>query len=60
MPLDVFTEIIEQDYICKKAYPPMLFEEAKKKVGVNAIDVLVFMQKTWRESRVMSFSSPYL
>lgn len=38
----------------------MLFEESKKKTGVNAIDILVFMQKAWREARVMTFSGNYL
>jgi len=27
LPIDIFTEIIEQDYIFKKNYPSMLFDD---------------------------------
>jgi hypothetical protein len=60
LPVDIFIEIIEQDYLFKKNYPAMLFEEQKKKTGVNAIDILQFLSKGWREGQVMTFSSSYL
>jgi hypothetical protein len=56
MPLDVYTEIIELDYIYKKNYALMLFDESKKKVSVNPIDLLIYMQKIWRESKIMTFT----
>jgi hypothetical protein len=53
LPVDIFTEILEQDYIFKKNYPTqpaVLFDELKRKTGVNTIDVLMFLQKAWREA----------
>ena len=60
MPLDIYTEIVEQDYIYKKNYAPILFDESKKKVSVGGIVLLIFMQKIWREARLMTFAQPHL
>ncbi|CAD8200548.1 unnamed protein product [Paramecium pentaurelia] len=60
LALEIYTEIIEQDYQYKKKYNPMLFDESKKKVGVSSMDVLQFIQKVWREAKVMTFSGAYL
>jgi hypothetical protein len=43
LSLEVYTEIVEQDYQYKKKYIPILFDESKKKVGVSSMDVLQFI-----------------
>lgn len=49
-------DIIEQDYLYKKEYDTKLFDENKKKTTINSIDLLTYMLKIGRESKIMTFS----
>ncbi|KRW99762.1 hypothetical protein PPERSA_07839 [Pseudocohnilembus persalinus] len=68
IPTDIFYEIIEQDYLCKKDYNeiityPMqldehiqLFDENKKKINIQTIDLLMILIKYFNESKIMTFN----
>ncbi|CAD8195886.1 unnamed protein product [Paramecium pentaurelia] len=51
LALEIYTEIIEQDYQYKKN--TILFD-------VSSMDILQFIQKVGREAKVMTFSGSYL
>ena len=55
--MDIQTEILESDYIYKKKYDAILFDETKnKKTVVNSLDLVSLLSKLDVESRVMTFS----
>lgn len=57
IPQDLVNEILESDFIYKKKYDPMLFDEAKnKKLSVNSLDLISLLNKLSNESRLMTFS----
>ncbi|EGR29457.1 hypothetical protein IMG5_155340 [Ichthyophthirius multifiliis] len=60
LPLDIYFDIIESDYIYKKNYNPILFDESKRKFGVNSIDLLLYINKLNNEAQFFTFSSMYL
>ena len=58
VPMDIQMEILESDYIYKKKYDTILFDESKnKKTVVNSLDLVSLLNKLDVESRIMTFSS---
>jgi len=57
IPIDLVSEILEADFIYKKKYDPLLFDETKnKKLQVNSLDLISLLNKLESESKIMTFS----
>ena len=57
IPADLVNEILEADFIYKKRYDPLLFDESKnKKTAVTSLDLISLLNKMATESRLMTFS----
>ena len=57
IPADLVAEILESDFIYKKKYEQILFDETKnKKTIVNSLDLVYLLNKLQRESKIMTFS----
>lgn len=66
LPLDIYFDIIESDYLFKKDYSlnaadgVVLFDESKKKQSVNCVDLLMQLIKLARDSQIFTFTNPHL
>ena len=74
IPPDITMDILEQDYLYKKVdkkifdflfkksilqnYDQKLFDENKKKNSINSIDLITYLSRLARESKILSFSDP--
>ena len=57
IPIDLVAEILETDFIYKKKYDQLLFDETKnKKLQVNSLDLVSLLNKLEYESKIMTFS----
>ncbi|EAR94374.2 hypothetical protein TTHERM_00049190 (macronuclear) [Tetrahymena thermophila SB210] len=66
LPLDIYFDVIESDYLYKKDYNMVanegvvLFDETKKKSTVNTVDLLMQLVKLQREAQIFTFNNPYI
>jgi len=50
-------ELLESDFIYKKKYDPLLFDEIKnKKTAITSLDLISLINKLSRESKIMTFN----
>ena len=50
-------EILEADFIYKKKYDPLLFDEVKnKKTTITTLDLISLINKIGRESKIITFN----
>lgn len=57
VPADLVNELLEADFIYKKKYDSLLFDESKnKKTSIATIDLISLLNKISRESKIMTFN----